>query len=453
MNREYFENKKVLVVGLGKSGIAAMEALVKLGAQVNIQDSKTEDKIAENLLTYIEENKIGKYLGMIPEDMGAFDILVLSPGVPTDLPFINDAREKGVKIMGELELAYRVCPGTFVAITGTNGKTTTTTLAGEIFAAAYEHTYVVGNIGVAVVSKSLEAEDDSWLVTECSSFQLETIDEFKPVVSAILNLTPDHLNRHKTMENYGGAKARVFENQDEDGYLVINYDDKLCYSLSEGCKAQIVPFSRKEKLDYGAYLDGDMIVINDGNIVPICRRDELKIIGKHNVENVLAAAALCYFAGISAEIIGDTIKAFGGVEHRIEYVDEIAGVKYYNDSKGTNTDATITAIRALEKNIILLAGGDAKKQDFAPLAAELEGAVKTLVLYGRDAGDIKKACDDIGFTAYVEASDLEEAVKAAVSEAEAGDSVLLSPACASWDAYPNFEARGDHFKKLVGDIK
>lgn len=445
------KDKKVLVVGLGRSGIAAMEALHDAGAAVYVQDSKEEKDIKAETLEYIKKNGITGFFGTVPEE--DFDTVVLSPGVPPAVPFVQKLKENGAEIIGELELAYRLGHGTYIAITGTNGKTTTTTLVGEIFKDAYDHTYVVGNIGVAVISKSVEAEDDAWLVTECSSFQLETIDTFKPAVAAILNLTPDHLNRHGDMAGYGAAKARVFENM-EEGYVIVNYDDKLCFSLCDGAKAKVVPFSRKEKLPFGAYLDGDTLLLNDGKeIIKICDRSELKIIGDHNVENVLSAAAISYFAGISMEVISECIRNFGGVEHRIEFVKNINGTNYYNDSKGTNTDATITAIRAIRENILLLAGGDAKKQDFAPLAECFDGAVKHVFLYGRDAGDIKKAMDDIGYSAYTECTDLPDAVSRAYEMASSGDSVLLSPACASWDAYPNFEIRGEHFKELVGKLE
>ena len=366
-----------------------------------------------------------------------------------DNSLIAEAKGKGIPVIGELELAYILCKGKFIGITGTNGKTTTTTLVGEIFARKYKHTYVVGNIGVAVVSKALEAESDAWMITETSSFQLETVNTFHPVVSSILNLTPDHLNRHGTMEEYGRCKARIFENQNEGEYAVANYDDKASYELFEGCKATVIPFSRKEVLERGVFLkDGNLTVI-DGDEKVICRADELKIIGDHNIENALAAIGICYFAGIDTETIREGLIGFTGVEHRIEFVAEKNGVRYYNDSKGTNTDATIIAIRALKKNIILLAGGDAKKQDFTPLAKELKGSVRHVILYGRDAGDIKKALDSEGFTDYSIYTDLEQASNAAHDMAEEGDVVLLSPACASWDSYKNFEVRGEHFKEIV----
>ena len=451
MNQDNFKDKKALVVGLGRSGKAAMQALSKLGAKVWVQDSKPEEEIEPQLLAFMKDRDINGFFGKNPDNPGEYDLLVLSPGVSPELDFVKAAEAAGAEVIGELEIAYRVGRGNYIAITGTNGKTTTTTLVGEIFKNAKKKTYVVGNIGVAVISKSLEAEEDAWLITETSSFQLETVKYFKPAVSAILNLTPDHLNRHKTMENYGRAKANVFKNQTEGDYLVINYDDSFCREAAKTCRATVVPFSRREILNFGAYVSYGNIVIKNkkGEIINICKAEELNIIGDHNLENALAAAAISYFAGIAPETISKTLREFAGVEHRIEYCGEVDGIKFYNDSKGTNTDATITALKALKKNIILLAGGDAKKQDFAPLAAELPGKVKHMMLYGRDAGEIQKAADDAGFDSYTMVRNLEEAVNGAFEMAQPGDYVLLSPACASWDMYSSFEQRGQHFKMLV----
>lgn len=447
--------KRIIVIGMGKSGKAAVTELHNLGAIITAQDSNKEEKIDPEFLSYLKAEGIECYFGSLPEDMGAFDTMVLSPGVPTDLGFIKEAKEKGVEVIGELEIAYRLGKGTYVAITGTNGKTTTTTLTGEIFEKAGRKTSVVGNIGVAVISKAVSSTEDEWMVTEASSFQLETVKEFRPVVSAILNLTPDHLNRHKTMEAYGQAKANVFMNQTEDDYLVINYDDKVCYELAENCKAKIIPFSRREQLEAGAYLDGNMMVIRDesGEVHEICSTAELKIIGDHNVENALAAAAVSYYAGIGIDVIAEAIREFPGVEHRIEYCGEVNGVKYYNDSKGTNVDAAVIALKALRQNIILIAGGDGKAQDFTDLANNLEGRVKKMVLLGRDAPIIAEAAKKAGFEEMYFEPDMEHVVAKCAELAEPGDSVLLSPACASWDMYTSYEVRGRHFKSCVEQMK
>lgn len=453
-NSENMKDSKVLIVGFGKSGIAAAQAMLKLGAKVSIQDSKKESDVDANLITYFRGRGVTFFLNNIPPDMSAFDMLILSPGVSPELNFIEEAKNKGAEIIGELEIAYRVGSGNYIAITGTNGKTTTTSLVGEIFKKSGRKTYVVGNIGVAVISASADAEENDWLVTETSSFQLETTRYFKPVVSAILNLTPDHLNRHHTMKAYGEAKAKIFANQREDGYLVINYDDKECFKLSSTCKANVVPFSYKEKLDFGAFVkDGNIVIADkDKKIVTICGVDELKIIGNHNLQNALAAAAICYFAGIDADTIKEGLTTFAGVEHRIEYCGEINGVKYYNDSKGTNTDASITALKAIEKNIIIIAGGDAKGQEFDEFIKEFPGRVKEMILLGRDAHMIQEAADRQGFENYVYCKDMNECVNKASEIAVPGDSVLLSPACASWDMYDNFEQRGTHFKECVSRL-
>lgn len=454
-NIENIRNKKILIVGLGKSGIAAAQAMIRLEAQVSIQDSKKEENIDPQLVTFLKGKGVTCYFDRVPHDFSEFDMMILSPGVSPELPFITEAKNEGVEIIGELEIAYRIGSGNYIAITGTNGKTTTTTLVGEIFKAARRRTYVVGNIGVAVISASLDAEEDAWLVTETSSFQLETTKYFKPAVSAILNLTPDHLNRHHTMKAYGEAKAKIFANQREDGYLVINYDDKECFKLAKTCQAKVVPFSRKEELDFGAFVKNGKIVIKNekGDIIEICAADEVKIIGAHNLENALAAAAVSYFAGIEPEVIAEALRAFGGVAHRLEYCGQVDGVKYYNDSKGTNIDAAVTALKAIGENILLIAGGDAKGQVFDEFIKSFNGNVKKLILLGRDGHLIQEAADRAGFSDYVFCKDMDDCVRTAAGLAEEGDTVLLSPACASWDMYDNFEQRGEHFKNCVSGLE
>lgn len=450
-NANRMKHKRVLIVGLGKSGIAAIGAMLHLQAQIAVQDSKPEEKIDKQLLIYLKSKNITCFFGCVPENMEDFDMIILSPGVSPELPFIQEAKAKNVEIIGELEIAYRTGEGRYVAITGTNGKTTTTTLVGEIFELSKRNTHVVGNIGVAVISASLDAKPEDWLVTETSSFQLETTRDFRPEVSAILNLTPDHLNRHHTMEGYGAAKAKIFENQTEDQYLIINKDDAVCFALAKDCKAKVVPFSRKEELEFGTFIKDDAIVIRDesGEIKKVCDIADIRIIGEHNLENVLAAAAICYFAGIEIDVINKGIAEFGGVEHRIEFTRELDGVKYYNDSKGTNTDASITAIKALKDNIILIAGGDSKSQNFDEFVTYLDPAVKEMILLGRDAHFIEEAARKVGYTNMVYCKDMDDCVRQANKDAVPGDKVLLSPACASWDMYQNFEQRGEHFKDCV----
>ncbi len=451
---------KAIIIGMGKSGKCAMYALDELGYELAIQDSKSPENAEPEIREYCENHNIAEYYGTMPEDFSSFDMMVLSPGVDPEKDFVVKAREQGCEIVGELELAYRLARGIFVGITGTNGKTTTTTLVGDIFRASGRKTNVVGNIGLPVISVAVDSKPDDWMITEVSSFQLQTVSQFRPKVSAILNLTPDHLNRHHTMELYGAAKAAIWKNQGAGDYLIMNMDDpvllKLCLEdIPEPPRAILAGFSRKKELEIGAFLKGDRMVIRDeeGRLFDLMDKNELKIPGDHNVENALAAAAICFFAGITTDIIVSVLKTFGGVEHRLEFVEEINGVQYYNDSKGTNTDASLIAIRALKENIILIAGGDAKEQDFTEMAEELSGPVKHVLLFGRDRGMIKEAMDKAGYTSYSEHADLEECVNKAYEMSVPGDKVLLSPACASWDMYPNFEVRGRHFKECVNKLQ
>ena len=438
---------------MGRSGRAAAGALIEKGAEVSIQDSKKAADFEPEFLEEMRTAGVKEYLGCVPDDMSAFDTLVLSPGVPPRLDFIQDAKASGAEVIGELELAYRLCKGSFVAITGTNGKTTTTTLVGEIYKAAGRDTIVGGNIGNAIAVDAMNANEKTWMITETSSFQLETIKEFQPVVSAILNLTPDHMDRHGTMEEYGRVKARIFENQTSDQYCVLNYDDGACFELAEreGCEATVVPFSRKEELEFGAFAKDGRIVIRNkaGEMIDICGVDELLIPGTHNLENALAAAAVCYFGGIDPEVIGEAMKAFSGVAHRIELCCEKNGVRFVNDSKGTNTDAAIKAIEAMKENIILIAGGYDKGASYEDFINVFPGRVKELILLGKTAPKIKAAAEAAGFTNITMATDMEECVAAAWEKAQPGDVVLLSPACASWDMYDNFEQRGDHFRECA----
>ncbi len=451
---------KAIIIGMGKSGKCAMYALSDLGYELAIQDSKSPGNAEPEIREYCENHNIAEYYGTMPEDFTSFDMMVLSPGVDPEKDFVVKAREQGCEIVGELELAYRLARGIFVGITGTNGKTTTTTLVGDIFRASGRKTNVVGNIGLPVISVAVDSKPDDWMITEVSSFQLQTVSQFRPKVSAILNLTPDHLNRHHTMELYGAAKAAIWKNQGAGDYLIMNMDDpvllKLCLEdIPEPPKAILAGFSRKKELEIGAFLQGDRMVIRDeeGRLFDLMDKNELRIPGDHNVENALAAAAICFFAGITTDVIVSVLREFGGVEHRLEFVEEINGVQYYNDSKGTNTDASLIAIRALKENIILIAGGDAKEQDFTEMAEELSGPVKHVLLFGRDRGMIKEAMDKAGYTSYSEHADLEECVNKAYEMSVPGDKVLLSPACASWDMYPNFEVRGRHFKECVNKLQ
>ncbi len=451
-NHDFLKNK-FLVIGLARSGLAAVDALSKLGAVVAIHDAKNESEVDKEIVEQLNKDNVEMFFHKLPEDLKQFDVMILSPGVNPNLDFVAKARKQGVKIIGEMELAYLLSKGKFISITGTNGKTTTTTLVGEIFKKSGRNTSVVGNIGFPAVKEVIGKGEEHWFIAETSSFQLETVIDFKPVVSAILNLTPDHLDRHGTFENYGDAKATVFANQDENQYLVINKDDKSCMELLERnkCNAKIAYFSRKTEVKLGTFCQGDTLVVKNekGEVIPVCEKSDIKIIGQHNLENVLAAMAICYFAGIDKDTIASAIKEFGGVEHRIEFCKNIGGVDYYNDSKGTNVDASVTAIKALDKNIILIAGGEGKAQDFTELAEYFPGHLNNLIVLGKDKDQIAKAAKKVGFQNIHEVENMAEAVKVASNIAKAGDKVLLSPACASWDMYNNFEERGQDFKEQV----
>lgn len=449
------EGKRILVVGMGKSGIAATQALLKLGAVVSVYDRKEEDKLCMSLIQFLRTKKVTCYFGKEPDNTGDLDMVVISPGVPLDTGFVQKAREAGAEIIGELEIAYRVGKGKYAAITGTNGKTTTTTLVGEIFKNSGRKTFVVGNVGVAVISKALCTTKDDWLVTEVSSFQLETTRDFKPEVSALLNITPDHMDRHKTLENYAQAKAMIFKNQDENQYFVVNYDDEESMKLVQKCPAKVIPFSRKAELPLGCYvIDGDIVIRNEqGQIVEICNKDELKIPGTHNLENALAAAAVGYFAGISPDVIARTLREFEGVEHRLEFSGEVDGVRFVNDSKGTNPDASIKAIEAMKDGIILIAGGYDKGSEYEEFINAFQGKVKHLLLLGKTAPKIRETAERLGFTNITMCKTMDECVRVGYKLASPGDTVLLSPACASWDMYTCFEQRGEHFKNCVRDLE
>ncbi|AOT68463.1 UDP-N-acetylmuramoyl-L-alanine--D-glutamate ligase [Geosporobacter ferrireducens] len=447
------KNRNILVVGIATSGIPTVNTLLQLGAKITINDIKEEDQLKE-VLEHIHTDQIQMILGHHPEKVSQYDFIVLSPGVPTDLPFLTEAREQGVPVIGELELAYQLCAGSFVAITGTNGKTTTTALTGEIFQNACKETYVVGNIGVAAISKSLEAGKNAVMVTEVSSFQLESIVDFKPHIAAVLNITPDHLNRHKTMENYIDAKSNIFRNQTAEDILVLNMDDEQAYKLKERANSHTIFFSRKQTLEEGAFIEnGSIVVHKNGTKEHICKIEELRIPGAHNLENALAATVIAYWTGIDGKIIEETLRTFMGVEHRIEFVDEVSGILFINDSKGTNPDASIKAVEAVREPIILIAGGMDKGSSFESFIDAFQGKVKYMVLIGETANKMKETAVYMGFENCCIVKDMEEAVKLAYSTAKSGDTVLLSPACASWDMYQSYEQRGNHFKECVGRLR
>ena len=449
------KDKKVLLVGLAKTGVSTIKKLDKLGASIVVTDIKPKEKLEDILSQLNGLNNIEYILGSHPEDISNIDLTIVSPGVPLDLPFIEKLKESNVKIIGEVELAYTLSNNPiFVGITGTNGKTTTTSLVGEIFKEAKRDTYIVGNIGNPVIDTVGVANENSVLVTELSSFQLESIATFKPHVSAILNFTEDHLNRHHTMEAYMEAKARIFENQDSKDFCVLNYDDEDVGSLSDNVKAKKIFFSRKKSLECGIYLDeAKNIIVNIDEKITLLNKDELSLPGDHNLENCMDAAAIAYVSNIDIDTIREVLKTFAGVEHRQEFVRNLKGVMFVNDSKATNPDSSIKAVQSYNRPIVLIAGGMDKQSSFDEFLDAAKENVYALVLLGETAQKIKECAQNKGFDNIIVVKDMKEAVNASYQIAKDGDVVLLSPACASWDMYKSFEVRGIDFKDNVNNLK
>ena len=448
-----FTGKRVLVVGTGVSGIAAIRLLAAKGAKpVVLEGNEKADR--EQVVSRIPEG-IGYDLiiGNLPEEvMDTLDLAVLSPGVPTDLPFVIKLQDKKIPVWGEIELAYACGSGRLAAITGTNGKTTTTALTGAILREYYDSVFVVGNIGLPYTEYALEMKDSSVTVAEVSSFQLETIHTFQPEVSAILNITPDHLNRHHTMECYIDTKARIAENQTKAQICVLNYEDEHLQKLAAKISADIFWFSSKRPLERGIWLDGEDIIYKDGEEIKICTIHDMQLLGVHNYENVMAAVAIAMHMGVPVECIRKAVAEFKAVEHRIEFVREVGGVKYYNDSKGTNPDAAIKAVEAMVTPTVVIGGGYDKQSSYEEWIASFGDKVKCLVLLGATADKIEATARKAGFTNIVRVGSLKEAVEASAAQAQSGDAVLLSPACASWDMFKSYEQRGTLFKEYVNQL-
>lgn len=445
-----YNGKKALVCGMARSGIAAAKLLKRLGAEVTLQDMKKREEISADVLN-LENEGIVLYTGANPDDIACGqDIIVLSPGIPCDLPFITAAEAAGVSVISEVELAYGLTECPITAITGTNGKTTTTTLTGEIMKAVYGNTAVVGNIGIPYSEEVEHLTEKDWVVAEISSFQMEKAKEFHPHISAVLNITPDHLNRHKTMEVYIAMKERVFEKQTAEDFCILNYGDEACRKMAEKTAAKVFFFSSSKKLEEGIYLEGENIEVRwNGISETLINVNDLQILGVHNHENVMAAAAMAICADIPLDTIRSVLKSFAGVEHRIEYVATVDGVDYYNDSKGTNVDASIRAVLAMKKPIVLIGGGYDKGGSFDEWTQLFPGRVKHLVLIGVTAPKVRESAEKFGFTAISDCETFKEAVDLCREKAEDGDCVLLSPACASWGMFDNYEQRGDMFKEQV----
>lgn len=448
------QGKKVLVFGSGKSGIGASDLLGKIGAFPIIYDGNADiDK--EAVLHKTEGTyRLEIYAGELPKEVqDSLDLVVLSPGVPVDLPIVKSFYEQGLPVWGEVELAYRTGKGEVLAITGTNGKTTTTALLGKIMSDAKDSVFVVGNIGTPYTSRALEMKDSTVTVAEISSFQLETIEKFAPKVSAILNITEDHLNRHHTMEEYIRVKELITKNQGTEDVCVLNYEDEVLRAFGQNLVPRAVYFSSERKLEEGIYLDGDSIILKNGELeTEVVKTGELKLLGKHNFENVMAAVAMAYYAGVDIADIRKSICEFTAVEHRIEYVTEKNGIVYYNDSKGTNPDAAIKGIQAMNRPTWLIGGGYDKESCYDEWIEAFDGKVRCLVLIGQTKEKIKEAAEKHGFHDIVLLDNLKEAVSYCGEHAVSGDAVLLSPACASWGQFDNYEQRGDMFKEYVRNL-
>ena len=448
------EGKRVLVVGSGKSGVAAAELLKKKGIEFVLFDGNKElnvDALAEKNPVFAGAKII---LGELSEqDMAALDLVVLSPGVPTDLPMVNTLRDRGIPIWGEIELAYHFAKGRIIAITGTNGKTTTTTLVGEIMSNYYPDVKVVGNIGIPYTSVAADTTENTVTVAEISSFQLETTHDFAPEVTAILNITPDHLNRHHTMECYIETKESITKNQTPENTCVLNYEDEVLRAFGETLNVNVVYFSSSRRLERGLFLDGEDIYYADGSsVTKVINVNELNILGKHNYENVMAAVGMSVSFGVPMEKIVEVLKRFQAVEHRIEYVTEKRGVKFYNDSKGTNPDAAIKGIQAMNRPTLLIGGGYDKQSEYDEWIESFDGKVKKLVLIGQTKEKIAECARRHGFEDVILCDTFEEAIDTCYANAVSGDAILLSPACASWGMFPNYEERGRIFKEYVRNL-
>ncbi|MGN1368729.1 MAG: UDP-N-acetylmuramoyl-L-alanine--D-glutamate ligase [Aristaeellaceae bacterium] len=455
-NIQNYQGKRVLVVGMARSGVAAAKLLHKAGAKVVINDSKSAEALGDALapLAGLDiEYALGCPAGVC---LAGIDAMVISPGIPDTAPFVVQAKAQGIYVTGELEMAYQLSEGDMVAVTGTNGKTTTVSLLGEIFRNAGRTTHVVGNIGYPYSAAGLDSAAGDMFVCEVSSFQMETAETFHPRCGALLNITEDHLNRHGTMACYTQTKMRMFRNMTETDVAVFNADDPALADCIPQVKAQVMLFSRQQEVESGAFVRGGIIMTRFGGAeTAICPADELYIPGPHNLENALAAACVATACGVSAGVIAHTFRTFRGVEHRIEFVRELEGVRYINDSKGTNVDSTIKAIQTMNRPTAIILGGYDKHCDFTPMVKEMLASefIREAVLIGVTADQIERQCRENGYTCLHRAATLKDAIDQCRALSAEGWNVLLSPACASFDMFSDYEARGRIFKELVNELK
>ena len=449
--RHWLAGKTVAVVGLAKSGLAAARLVARLGGRVLASDAAPREKWSPEARR-LDQERIAAWSGHPDAAFAGAELVVMSPGVPLELPALAPLRARGVPVISELELAWRVMEADVIAITGTNGKTTTTALTGEVLRGQVRPVLVGGNIGTPLSAHAVDFPVDGLVVAETSSFQLEATQHFRPRVAAVLNLAPDHLDRHGTYAAYVEAKARIFANQTEADCAVLNADDPDTAALAPRTRAHVVWFSGRRALGHGIFVhDGWVVAKLNGHAEPVCPVGEIQLRGAHNVENVLAATACALWTGMDPATIRKGIAGFRGVAHRIERVHDARGVTFYNDSKGTNVASTIKALESFTEPVILIAGGKGKGQDFAPLGAAARGRVRSAVLIGADRDQIRVAFRAAGIPTD-DAESMEEAVRHATRRALIGDVVLLSPACASFDMFQNYEHRGEVFKDVVRRI-
>ncbi len=445
-------NKKALVIGIGMSGISACKLLCKKGADVTIADSSTLDKISFSL-DEVEKLGVKIITGKNPDDLTGYDVVILSPSVPFALPFIQEAIGKGVLVIPEIELAYLLSKGTHIGITGTNGKTTTTNLVSKIFSRAKDGVFETGNIGKPVSDYADISNEKSYFITELSSYMLESIESYHVQTAILLNITEDHLLRHKTMENYKNAKMNILKNQTIDDNVILNLDDEYTKSMDRYTKAKAYFFTTTDNEEASMYIKNGIIYENiTAKNEKFININEIKILGVHNLYNIMASSICAIINGIERDEIIGVVKEYLGVEHRIEYVKTIDDVTYYNDSKGTNVDASVCAIDAMVRPIVLIAGGDEKNVSFDDFVLSIKNKVKFCVFVGKTKEKLGKSCEEVGYNDFLIVNDYIEAVSMARSHAENGDCVLLSPACASFDMFKSFEQRGDYFKELVNQL-
>ncbi len=452
-----YENKKVLVVGMARSGIAAVQLLRANGAVVTVNDSKTEAELGDSLAV-LEGLQIERRFGCgAMELLEGQDVLVISPGIPDTAPFVVKAREMGIYVIGELELAFQLSRGTLIAVSGTNGKTTTVSLLGEIFRNAGKMTHVVGNIGYPYSLAALVSKKDDVVVCEVSSFQMETADSFRPHVALLTNITEDHLNRHGTMEVYTAMKMRMFRKQGCEDYAIFNADDPGLKGLSRQVNSRVLKFSRKRELKEGAFVrDGQIVIRLGGEEKNVCSTREVRIPGPHNLENALGAVCAAAAMNVPVPVIRYSLKTFRGVEHRIESVRVLEGVEYFNDSKGTNVDSTIKAVQTMTRPTVIILGGYDKHTSFDPLSEEIvrhPDTIREAVILGDTGDQIEKSLRDNGYEHITRVDTMQQAVDQSRKLAQDGWNVLLSPACASFDMFKDYEERGRVFKKMVMDLK